>query len=442
MAKKIVQDILPNEGRTVRKVVMQREKKPTRLVEEEVRDLEEDTDELEEKIVRRKAPAKKVHAQYSSKYLISFIVIFVAITIIAIALSLSYSKAVVTITPKVVSLSIDGTFTAKKSLPDNTSELSYEVISASDSESQTISAVKGPLVQTKAKGTVILYNNYSATAQTLVAGTRLASTNGLVYRTTGTIIIPGKKTAPGSISVTVVADQPGENYNLKRLDLKGDFKLPGYKGTPKYDGFYARLKTDITGGFLGNKMTIDPASKTASIKSIQESLKESLLAKLIQNTPKENIFYDQSYVIEYDTPEPVMQGTSTAKVTVKGTAYGAIFNRKSLIQFIAGKEIKKFPSDTYLIEGDNELSFKISNIKDFSPKKGTSMIFTLKGPVKVTGTFSEEKLKNELKGIKLIDSNAVFAKYTSIANAYALITPFWLRSFPDSINKINIEYKH
>jgi hypothetical protein len=107
MAKKIVQDILPNEGRTVRKVVMQREKKPTRLVEEEVRDLEEDTDELEEKIVRRKAPAKKVHAQYSSKYLISFIVIFVAITIIAIALSLSYSKAVVTITPKVVSLSID-----------------------------------------------------------------------------------------------------------------------------------------------------------------------------------------------------------------------------------------------------------------------------------------------------------------------------------------------
>lgn len=44
----------------------------------------------------------------------------------------------------------------------------------------------------------------------------------------------------------------------------------------------------------------------------------------------------------------------------------------------------------------------------------------------LTGTISEKKLKEELKGIKLKDSSAIFAKYPSIANAYALITPFSL----------------
>ncbi len=453
--KKIVQDIVPGDRRSIRKINITKEKRRPVVEEDEDEEIEEEQEEsieeeeeekdeeIEEIISRRKTKIKKISSGGGSyKYLLTFVIVLVSLVVIGVALSLSYSKAVVTITPKVTNFDISGTFTAKKSLTSTTEDFGYEVISVTDMMSQTIPATKGALVQTKAKGTAIIYNNYSATAQTIVAGTRLSNTQGNIYRTATTVVVPGKKTSPGSVSVVIVADQAGDKYNLKIADLKGDFKLPGYQGTPKYAGFYARLKTDVAGGYLGNKMTINEESKKTAIKDMQDSLKEQLITKLKENVTPDHILYEGAYNVEFEVPEPVMKGNADADLVVRGTAYGAIFSSDTLIKYIAGKEIKKFPSDTYNITGDKELTFNISNIKDFSAKKATPLIFTLKGPIAITGTFSEEKLKDELKGINLKDSNAIFAKYSAIANAYALITPFWLRSFPNSVEKITIEYKH
>lgn len=452
MAKKVVQDIVPNERRTIRRVSLDDvESKPKTFrkkiariseKEEERIDREEEQDEIIEPAYVKKNKVKKSKGSY--KYLISFIVILVSITIIGIALSLSYSKAVVTITQKVVNFNVDGTFTAKKSVVGNNKvdEISYDVISVSDTSKQTIAATKGPLIQTKAKGTATIYNNYSSSTQILVAGTRLANPDGLIYRTVSTVSVPGKKTNPGSITVSIIADKAGEDYNLKVSDTKNDFKLIGYKGTSKYAGFYAKAKTDLAGGFSGNKMTVDQVAKAKLIKDAQDSMKDQLITKLKDSVPSQYNLYTNAYTFDYSVSEPSMTSDDMAEITIKGTVYGAIFNSDLLIKYIAGKEISKFPSETYILSGDKDLSFKISNIKDFSAKNGTPMIFTLKGPISITGTFNEDSLKNDLKGIKLKDSNVVFAKYPAISNAYALITPFWLRSFPDSVDKVKLEYKH
>jgi hypothetical protein len=435
--KKIVQDIVPNKKHSIREISLDDEvvtrprinkRKPIEKIE------------VEEEIELPKKPRYSKKRKITLKHVLTSVIIFVSVAVIAIALSLSYSKAVVTITPKVVSFDINGTFTAKKGT--TSTDLGYEVVTVTSSSTQRIPATKGPLVQTKARGTVIIYNNYSQTAQALVAGTRVATPDGLVYRTTSSVTVPGKKTTPGSVVATVVADQAGAKYNLKVTALNGDFRLPGYKGSPKYNGFYARIRTDIVGGFSGNKMTIDPTLKTKTVDDLKEVVKAELIAKLNQSIPTDYVLYDTSYNIEYDVPEPIMTGTSEADIVVRGSAHGAIFKTDSLIKFIAGSEIRKFPSDTYEIDGEKELAFKVSNVKDFSAKKGTPLIFTLKGPIKITGMISEDKLKSELQGTKLRESASVFARYQSISNAHALITPFWLRSFPNSPERINIEYKH
>jgi len=435
--KKIVQDIVPNKKHSIREISLDNEivTRPKITRKKVIEKIEE-----EEEIDIPKKPRYSKKRKITLKHILTSVIIFVSVAVIAIALSLSYSKAVVTITPKVVSFDINGTFTAKKGA--TSTDLGYEVVTVTSSSTERITATKGPLVQTKAKGTVIIYNNYSATAQALVAGTRVATPDGLIYRTTASVSVPGKKTTPGSVVATVVADQAGAKYNLKVSDLSGDFKIPGYKGSPKYNGFYARIKTDIVGGFSGNKMTIDPTLKSKTIESLKDVVKAELIAKLNQSIPKDYVLYDTSYSIEYEVPEPVMTGASEADILVKGSVHGAIFKTDSLIKFIAGSEIRKFPSDTYEIDGEKELVFKVSNIKDFSAKKGSPLIFTLKGPIKITGIISEEKLKSELQGTKLRESATVFARYQSISNAHALITPFWLRSFPNSPERINIEYKH
>jgi hypothetical protein len=439
MTKKIVQDIVPNERRSIRRLNVEDEEirpKITRKRSQPI--IDEEETEIIQPLQNRKTKVKRDTKNHRN--LIMFVVILASVVIIGVALSLLYSKAVVTITQKVVNFNVDGTFIAKKDAIGD--DLSYSSITVSDSSTQSISATKGALIQTKAKGVVNVYNNYSSSPQTLVAGTRVATSDGLIFRTTSTISIPGKKTTPGVISVGIVAEKAGVEYNLKASENKGNMNIPGYKGSPKYEGFYARLKNDTVGGYSGYKMSINDQAKKDAVKAIQDSLKIQLVTKLNQNVPKDFILYNSSYNIDFETSEPVMKGTSSAEITVKGIAYGAIFNNKVLVRYIAGREISKFPSDTYLIDGDKTLAFNISNTKDFSVKKGTPLIFTLKGPIKITGIFDETKLKNELKGIRLQDSNSVFAKYPSISNAYALITPFWLRSFPSNPEKINIEYKH
>lgn len=442
-SKKVVQDIVPSARRSIRNIPIEHEEEirpktvRRKKVVREVAEPEEIDEQEAPPVFINKKPSKK--KKNTGKYLLSFFIVFIGITIIGVALSLSYSKAVVTITPKVANFDVNGTFTAKKN--PTGSELGYEVVTVADEVHQTIPATSGPVVQTKAKGTAVIYNNYSSVAQTLVAGTRLSDSHGLIYRTSTTISVPGKKTSPGSIEVAIVADVAGANYNATVADLKGDYKIVGYKGTPKYDGFYARLKTDLTGGFSGNKMIIEADTQKAATTALQADLRERLLAKLKSAVPPGFILYDSAFTIEYVNQEPVMKENSSADIGMRAVAYAAIFKADSFIKSIAGKEIQKFPSDTYTVEGDGKLEFKVSNIKDFSIKKGTPMIFTLKGPISIIGTFSETKLKDELKGIELKASNAVFGKYTAISNAYALITPFWMRSFPNSAEKIILEYK-
>lgn len=445
MDRKIVQDIVPSNRRTIRNIA------PRRLsVEEE--------DGVEEVPIRR-TPASSSIARSQARLtpppprrplkisppgkrrfpsiLLTFLIIFISIAVIAVALSLLYSKAAVTITPKTANIDINGTFTAK-SIGDG--GLIYETITVTSTVNQIVPATDGPTISIKAKGTATLYNEQPA-QQKLVAGTRLSNVDGEVYRTTATIVIPAAKPgAPGKIDAVILADQAGAEYNMP-LTGPTDFKIVAYKGTPKYETVYAKLKTAVTGGFAGTKKTIAPEVQKVAVTSLKESLTTKLLAEVKKKISKESVLFTGAYTIEYETPEPVSKSAENAEISVRGTISAAAFKKTTLLKSIAAKELDKFPAPTYDIRGIENLKFTLINSKDFSPRKATPLIFSLKGPVTLVGTFSDIALKNELKGTYLKDSNTIFARYPSIANAYALITPFWMRSFPNSADKIILEIK-
>jgi hypothetical protein len=254
-AKRVVQDIVPSE----KKPAPRRISRPVQA---------ERADDEIPVIIKKKSVAKKeivrenpVHTRFDTKprpkpkfsKIFAFGAIFICVAIIAIALSLLYSRAIVTITPSSIPINLDGNFFAKKD--SNTSDiLDYKVVTVNFSEYKTVPATDGPLIQTKAKGTVTLYNNYGTASQKILAGTRLSSIDGLIYKTTWTVVIPARKLVkgvmtPGSIDVDVIADQASSEYNIKVADYKDDFKVVAYKGTPKYTGFYAKIKKDIVEDF-------------------------------------------------------------------------------------------------------------------------------------------------------------------------------------------------
>ena len=102
---------------------------------------------------------------------------------------------------------------------------------------------------TKAFGTITVFNGYSSEPQLLIASTRFLSSNERIFRTTKNIDIPGAQLnddeiIPSSISVEIVADYLGAEYNIG----PSDFTIPGFKGSPKYQGFYGKSSTAMSGG--------------------------------------------------------------------------------------------------------------------------------------------------------------------------------------------------
>ena len=124
-------------------------------------------------------------------------------------------------------------------------------------------------VEKKSRGEITIYNAYSSQSQSLVANTRFESPDGKIFRIENKITVPGAKVEngkiiPAGIKMNVVADKVGAEYNIG----PAKFTIPGFKGAPKYDGFYARSESQMAGGFVGELVyPTDDEIKTAKEKT-------------------------------------------------------------------------------------------------------------------------------------------------------------------------------
>ncbi len=378
--------------------------------------------------------------------IITFFAVFICVATIALALSLLYTKALVTIVPSNIPIDVNGNFLAKKD-STGTDVLGYKVVSINFDEYKDVPATDGALVQTKSKGTITLYNNYSTSSQKILAGTKVANSKNQIYKTTWSVVIPARKTdkgkiVPGAVDVGIIADQPGVEYDMSILtETALDFTIPAFKNTPRYTTVTGRLKKDLVGGFNAKKKIISPEIEKAAYQDIESQLKDKLLKNIKLAVPDDLVLFDNSYIIEYQKLPVISSDSSTAKLGSKGTLYGVIFNSRSLLDTLAKKQIDDNRLQTYKIDGLKSLKFTMLNSKDNPIKKGLPISFNLEGSIKITGTFSEAELKNKLLSVKLDQMNTIIKQYPSIRSVSVILTPFWMRRFPNSIDNIVFEYK-
>ena len=180
-----------------------------------------------------------------SKVLLWAIGVLVVLAILFFLLHVfSHAKISIIRSAEVVSLN-DDSFTLG-------TDLIYKDVKFDIMASTSISASGAQTSSAKAGGQVVIYNE-SGADQKLVSGTRLEAANGKIFRltsniTAGAATTLNKKSVPGSVAASVVADEGGTSYNSPLTD----FKFPGFKGIAKYDTIYARSKTPMTGGGVGH----------------------------------------------------------------------------------------------------------------------------------------------------------------------------------------------
>lgn len=360
------------------------------------------------------------------------------------ASSAYFSRATFDIVPVIIPVSTNTTVVASKSAASST--IAYETARFDASASASVPAINGPYVSTKATGTVTVYNAYSGQSQRLIAGTRLSNDSGLVYRLTGSVVVPGYTTPkgsiiPGAVSTTIVADQPGPDYNISKSDSLSDFRIVAYKGTPKYQGFYARLASDFTGGFTGNRKTVNPSVLASTTANLKAAIAAELLAKAKAAVPAGYVMYDKGYTLSF--PAPSVNGTTadTATVTLSGTLYGVMFKETDLVKKLAPDATAKFDGSAYTTPGLASLSFTIANQSDFSPARGSTLIARLKGDFALVGTVPTEELKRKVAGLRLSETKKVLEFYGAVIDvtkSSGELFPSWASSVPTDQNRITV----
>lgn len=357
-----------------------------------------------------------------------------AILILAVSFGVSslFKSAVIKISPKQDSKSINEIFSAKKDAPTG---LSFQTVTVSKDIEKTIPSTGEEKVERKSQGKIIIYNNFNNQPQKLMATTRFQTPEGLIFRLINPAIVPGKqvidgKPVAGSVEVTVEADKPGVSYNIP---LK-DFTIPGFKGDPKYTAVYARSKTEMTGGFSGLQKVASKEAMAEAEKDLKNSIEISLLKDLEAQIPANFISYKDGLSYELE-PVTQMSDASNAEVVLrkKGKVTAIIFDRAALTKAILSKAMPDIESEMVKIPNMSSLEFKIDK-ENFDLNKQLS--FSLIGNVNFVWVIDENKLKSDLLGLSRKSAKLAIGQYPSISEAWIETRPFWNQTIPNNTDKV------
>ncbi len=371
----------------------------------------------------------------NKKFLVFGVFGVVIIAFVAFIMTI-LSSATVTITPK------KNTFDTNLSLKissDGSTGIKYELLKLTKSKSVSVQAKGEEMVEKKASGKIIVYNNFSEEPQRLISRTRFETSSGLIYRIPESITVPGRKTVdgkvvPGSLEVEVFADEAGEKYNID----KTDFTIPGFKtDKERYANFYAKSSTEMAGGFIGKMKTVVDSDKNSALSKLETEIKSELEKEIKAQIPDGLVLLNDS--IFYSNKElPQKDEGSSVSLSLEVTSHALLLPKEILSQTMV-KSLVGENADWQNID---------AKIADFSalgiggntenPLNAGSIDLNIVGQSLVEANIDNNLVIESLVGSKQKDMSSILSKFPGIIGAKAAIRPIWKKSFPENPSKIYI----
>ena len=436
MPKNIDDVILPERRRSIRNIPIpegrRKSDKPSRVsVKKQAPPLDEEE--------YSPAPPQRLNIprrQHSSRRRILLAGLAGALILVFAVLSI-FNGATLAYTPRSSTLSFDNeTHAARKT---GETGLLYSIVKLSGDKGVEVTTSGEEEVSRKASGTIIVYNDASTEPQRLIENTRFEAPSGKIYRIAVAIVVPGKKTVggvsqPGTIEATVLADLAGESYNSGLTD----FTVPGLKGTPRYSTVYARSKTPMSGGFVGQEKKVSQADLAKAKSGLQSALSEELLAKAQAEVPTDFILFPSlSSVTFEDLPQTSVSGDK-AMANLRGHLYGIMLKRSDLARELSGKKITLSDGEIVDMRDFDGLEIAFAGTAPADLLSVDKIDFKVAGSAVVLWRTDEVALKADLKGKKKSDIPNILKNYPTITSASATVRPFWKSSLPSDPDKITV----
>lgn len=310
------------------------------------------------------------------------------------------------------------------------------VFTANKNITETFPASSVANVSIKAQGMITIYNDYSAKPQELVVNTRFLTPAGQIFRITSDTTVPGETTVggqltPSSITVPIVADQPGPAGNIGPV---AKLTIPGFDNNAALEaGFYGTITASTTGGFTGSKSTPTAADVKAGEASTTASLQAALQGGFSGSYPGNFKILDGATQIQ--------MGKLTVNTTTDANGNFSVFGQATLSAIGFDETALK----TYLLSlaqgQDNDSVFKTINLtyNSVSANFTTGQVsFVLSAQGTLEPAFSVAEFSSAIAGNSISTARAAIAALPNLASGQISVWPSWLWSIPTNTSKIHI----
>jgi len=282
-------------------------------------------------------------------------------------------------------------------------------------------------VESKASGTIVVFNDYSTSPVKIIKNTRFQTPDGLIFRTPADISVPGKSgTTPGKVTATVTADQTGSQYNIGPTTR---FSLPGLKSTAAmYANVYASSNTSMTGGTSGNQPAMAPGAEDAARADIRSRLeaKANQFATGLTNAQTIGLTPVITYKSLPNTSESAGNVTLHEQAHVDVVLLPSDMFAQTIVQTVAAG------SDTGPMTFKQGAGFAMKNISASSTIGSDPLTFALSGQATLIWNVDTGALATALAGRDQTAFPTIVAGFPAIQEAHARIEPFWKSTFPQA----------
>ncbi len=293
----------------------------------------------------------------------------------------------------------------------------------------------------KARGKLTIYNEYSGSAQALIATTRFETSDGKIFRLVKGVSVPGStqvsgETKPGSVEVEVVADMPGDDYNIEATS----FTIPGFEGSERFEKIYAKSSESMTGGGLSadavrivNQSDLDSAKERTQAALI-EKINDSIQSELTEN---------EMTVVESFSLD-VIDEAAFAKVGDLKNSFDYQIKGKAKVFVVSHSDIEKVAQAQYAKKNSKGYKYSFSKtdfiLEDVEAKFDSGELdLKVLAQIGTKADFDQTKFKEKLVFKSEDQIKEVMQQYPQIRNLEVNVWPSFFPTTPRLVDRIKIE---
>ncbi len=360
----------------------------------------------------------------------------IAVVVIGTLGLFAFRSTTVDVTPRSHPIVFDqgAHLTAYPAASATAGQLPYTVETSDMDDSEVVPSNGTEHAETKASGSVTIVNDYSDTPSKLIKNTRFEAPGGLIYRVPADVEVPARSGGkPGEVTVTVVADAAGDQYNIGPTSR---LTLPGLKSNPAmYTNIYARSSAAMTGGFSGDRPAVESGSMQGALTTIRARI-EQKIRDAIGSRPDVTIFPDLVRITYQESPSTPEAGGGL-RIHEKAHVEMPVFARVAFAQAVGrlvsadseGASVRIEPGQGYAAKTDQVTTLNL----------GTQPIdITLAGQATLVWDVDSTALSQALSGKDESAFQGIVNGFPGIQEAHARIQPFWKSSFPSDPTKIKV----